>query len=212
MNDAPTELLHDIADYYSRKLAQHGTTSRGVDWNSEDSQFLRFRQLARIIQATGTPFSIIDLGCGYGAFLDYLANNYSQFYYTGLDISPDMVATAQQRHADRADCSFIHANKPRQRADYCVASGIFNVRLGHSDSEWQTYLLDTLDDMDRFSHRGFAFNCLTSWSDHDKMRPTLYYPDPARVFSVCMERYGRNVALLHDYGLYEFTILVRKTG
>ena len=42
------------------------------------------------------------------------------------------------------------------------------------------------------------------------MRPDLYYPDPGAVFDRCMRRYSRHVALLHDYGLYEFTILVRK--
>ena len=42
------------------------------------------------------------------------------------------------------------------------------------------------------------------------MRGHLYYADPASVFDLCMRRYSRHVALLHDYGLYEFTILVRK--
>ena len=60
------------------------------------------------------------------------------------------------------------------------------------------------------SSLGFAFNCLTTYSDPDKMRPYLYYADPANLFRHCKERYSRNVALLHDYDLYEFTILVRK--
>ena len=50
---------------------------------------------------------------------------------------------------------------------------------------------------------------LTSYSDPDRMRPDLYYGDPCRLFDHCKRRYSRHVALLHDYGLYEFTILVR---
>jgi hypothetical protein len=42
------------------------------------------------------------------------------------------------------------------------------------------------------------------------MRADLYYADPAQVFDYCKRRFSPNVALLHDYGLYEFTILVRK--
>ena len=57
---------------------------------------------------------------------------------------------------------------------------------------------------------GFAFNCLTSYSDHDKMRDYLYYADPLAIFDHCKKHYAKDVALLHDYGLYEFTILVRK--
>ena len=42
------------------------------------------------------------------------------------------------------------------------------------------------------------------------MQPRLFYADPARLFTHCKTRYARNVALLHDYGLYEFTLLIRK--
>ena len=65
--------------------------------------------------------------------------------------------------------------------------------------------------LDGKSSRGFAFNCLTSYSDADKMRDDLYYADPCKLFDRCKRRYSRRVALLHDYGLWEFTILVRKT-
>ena len=67
----------------------------------------------------------------------------------------------------------------------------------------------TLETLAELSIRGFAFNMLTSYSDTDKMRPDLYYGDPAFFFDHCKRRYSRNVALLHDYGLYEFTIIVR---
>jgi hypothetical protein len=71
---------------------------------------------------------------------------------------------------------------------------------------------ETLDALDRTSRSGFAFNCLTSYSDADKMRDYLYYADPCALFDLCKKRYSRNVAILHDYDLYEFTILVRKAA
>jgi len=104
----------------------------------------------------------------------------------------------------------VHGSVPPEPADYTVASGIFNVRLDRPDDQWRAYLHDTLDVLDRSSRRGFAFNCLTSYSDADKMRAHLYYADPCALFDLCKRRYSRQVALLHDYGLYEFTILVRK--
>lgn len=84
------------------------------------------------------------------------------------------------------------------------------MRQGRSDAEWFNYLQETLDSLDRFSRRGFSFNCLTSYSDEDRKRDYLYYADPCQLFDLCKRRYSRQVALLHDYGLYEFTILVRK--
>ena len=42
------------------------------------------------------------------------------------------------------------------------------------------------------------------------MRADLFYGDPTFFFDHCKRKYSRNVALLHDYDLYEFTIIVRR--
>lgn len=206
-----SDLLSEVAGYYSEKLAQHGENPRGVDWNGEESQVLRFQQLCKILSGA-EDFSLNDLGCGYGALLDFLADRQRTLSYLGVDVSQDMVSTAQKRHAGRGHARFITASAPDRVADFGIASGIFNVRLGRSDAEWLDYLKATLDVLDGTSRLGFSFNCLTSYSDADKMRDYLYYADPCQLFDLCKRHYSPQVALLHDYGLYEFTILVRKSG
>ena len=74
VNRKPGEFLHEVADYYSAKLAQHGETPHGVDWNGDESQVLRFEQLVKVIDQKNA-FSINDLGCGYGALFDHLASS-----------------------------------------------------------------------------------------------------------------------------------------
>lgn len=202
-------LLQGVADYYSARLAEHGQTARGVDWNGEESQNLRFEQLAKILPAAAS-FSINDVGCGYGALVDYLKARGQDFSYAGNDVSEAMVTAAAQRHAGDARVRFTSGAAPATAADYGVASGIFNVRQSHGDAEWLDYIHATLDMLDATSRRGFAFNCLTAYSDAERMRSYLYYADPCALFDHCKRRYSRQVALLHDYGLYEFTILVRK--
>ena len=203
--------LDNVASYYSARLARYGETPRGVDWNDEASQLLRFKQLSTIIQTT-SHFSVNDLGCGYAALLDYLSNRYQRFSYLGIDVSEDMINAAKKRLIGRNDVRFIASTKPDKIADYTLASGIFNVRLNQSDEDWQAYILATLDILDRYSRHGFAFNCLTSYSDADKIKDYLFYANPCTLFDYCKQHYARNVALLHDYHLYEFTILVRKQG
>lgn len=209
MQEKIPDLLNEVAEYYAGKLAQYGETPQGVDWNGEEGQARRFLQLCKIVDAS-EPFSVNDLGCGYGALYDFLASSSETFWYTGIDVSEEMVRAAERRYFDRTQARFIRAVEPDRVADYGVASGIFNVRLGRSDEQWLAYMEATLDVLNRTSRRGFAFNCLTSYSDADKMRDYLYYADPCQLFHLCKRRYSRNVALLHDYGLYEFTILVRK--
>jgi SAM-dependent methyltransferase len=201
-------LLLAVANYYSAKLAQHGQTPQGADWNSQESQMLRFEQLTKVIRP-GPPFSVNDLGCGYGALYDYLSNSFGTFSYTGCDISESMISAAQERQR-KHNLRFLVASVPPEVADYGVASGIFNVRLGYQEAEWRHYLESTIDALDRTSRLGFAFNSLSSYSDPARMRDYLYYADPCSLFDLCKRRYSRQVALFHDYGLYEFTIIVRK--
>ncbi|MBB5020530.1 SAM-dependent methyltransferase [Chitinivorax tropicus] len=210
MQNNQTKLLNEVATYYADKLAEHGDTPRGVDWNGEESQMIRFAQLCKIIDSKTPNYSLNDLGCGYGALLDYLRDKHPAYSYLGVDVSHEMIKAAEQRYAAVNQVRFITSAEPDLPADYCVASGIFNVRMERTDAEWFDYLQATLDILDRNSRYGFSFNCLTSYSDEDKRRDYLYYADPCRLFDLCKHRYSRQVALLHDYGLYEFTILVRK--
>jgi SAM-dependent methyltransferase len=197
-----------VADYYTTKLHQFGPVAQGVDWNSPASQNLRFEQLLKLCD--GAPsFSINDFGCGYGALLGMLVERGWQGTYVGYDVAPAMVASAQALHAGARGATFTAAEADLAPADFTVASGIFNVRMQTPQGEWQAYVLDTLARLAALSRKGFAFNVLTSYSDADRMRPDLYYADPCFLFDHCKRRYSRHVALLHDYGLYEFTILVR---
>lgn len=201
--------LADIAAYYAEKIEAHGETAQGVDWNGAESQSLRFEQLTKLITRT-SEFTINDLGCGYGALFDYLLPRYDRFQYRGYDISTEMISAAQKRHCKHGAASYKIGAQPDGTADYTVASGIFNIRLDQSDESWTRYFKTTLDAINETSARGFAFNCLTSYSDKERMRQYLYYSNPCEMFDFCKQRYSRNVALLHDYGLYEYTILVRK--
>lgn len=66
MND----LLNQVAEYDNDKIVTHGQTPAGVDWNSAESQSLRFIQLSKALPETGA-FTLNDLRCGYGALFDY---------------------------------------------------------------------------------------------------------------------------------------------
>lgn len=202
--------IHDeVDDYYSAKIREYGQSPKGVDWNGEESQFLRFQQLLKVVKEKEN-FSILDIGCGYGALIDYLHENYANYRYLGIDVSKEMIDSAKMRYVENNSAQFCHSDLSPIRQDYAVASGIFNVRLTRGDDEWWSYLVNTLDHLNDMSEKGFSFNCLTKYSDANKMRNYLYYADPCELFHWCKTKYSKQVSLLHDYGLYEFTILVTK--
>jgi SAM-dependent methyltransferase len=201
-------ILGKIDAYYTGKLRDFGPTPRGVDWNSEQSQTIRFEQLARVLPE-GSDFSVLDYGCGYGAFLDFLNARDQHPHYLGFDVSEAMIESAREVQAQNERASFTAESAELQPADFVVASGIFSVKMDVATQEWENYVRGTIERMHALSRKGFAFNLLTSYADPERMRPDLYYAQPGFYFDLC-ESYSRWVALLHDYGLYEFTLVVRK--
>jgi SAM-dependent methyltransferase len=206
----PEEKILDLVErYYSGRFAEHGPTARGVDWNSTESQEVRFAQLARACPAD-RAFTLLDYGCGYGALLPFLRERGFEVDYTGFDLSSAMLEHGRERFAGEQGVRFVGVDAALEPADVVVASGIFNVRLEVDPDSWHAYVVSTVRRLSELSRCAFAFNCLTSYSDADRMRPDLYYGDGPSFFDLAKRELAPGVALLHDYGLWEWTLIVRK--
>jgi len=199
-----------VRAYYSDAIDRHGPTPLGVDWPNAASQYLRFLQLLRICDFD-RPFSLNDFGCGYGALLDYLAWRHrgARVTYHGIDLSPSMIAAASQRWAWRPHTTFRVASRCVKTADYSVASGVFNVRLGQPVEEWEAYVEQILHDLCDHSRIGFAVDFM---SPHDAapMENELYRTPRSRWTVFCRRELGCAVRPLAGYGLREFTLLARR--
>lgn len=202
-------ILNEVNSYYTDKIVKNGLTPQGVDWNSEESQHLRFEVLSSII-AEKSNFSILDYGCGFGSMFDFFKTRYEDFRFFGFDISEEMISSAQKSHPTDANAVWATSLDTIPNADYTIASGIFNVRLKNTDEDWLDYVLETLHAINEKTTCSFSFNMLTSYSDAGYMKDYLYYADPLFIFDYCKKNFSRYVALKHDYPLYEFTITVKK--
>lgn len=206
MND---RILKQVNNYYSQKIIKNGPTPQGVDWNSVESQELRFEVLSKVITDVAN-FSVLDYGCGFGSMYDYFKHKYSNFKFIGLDISEEMINEALKKHEQDTSSQWLTTLTDADKFDFVIASGIFNVRLENTQEDWLIYVLETLQKLNSHSTKGFSFNVLTKYSDKEFMKDYLYYADPLFLFDYCKTNFSKNVALLHDYNLYEFTLIVRK--
>ncbi|NWG07804.1 MAG: class I SAM-dependent methyltransferase [Chloroflexi bacterium] len=205
------ETQRKLNRYFSEKLDEFGATPRGVDYNGPEAQERRFEQLVKVIDPS-RPFTVIDYGSGYGAMFDFLNKMGWQFEYYGVDLIEKMVLAGRESHKNFPNAHFTTNDRELPVADYLLAGAIFNIKLDETYENWQSFVVETLERMNELCSRGFSFNMLTKYSDPDRvaLRPDLFFGDPLFFFDQCKRRFSRNVALLHDYGLYDFTILVRK--
>lgn len=204
-----TALHSDIAQYYSGKVKTYGATPLGVDWPCQPTQELRFVQLLRLCNFD-MPFWLNDIGCGYGALLTFLSRRYrgKPIDYLGVDLSSAMLVEAQRLWAKRPNTQFQVGASGSRRADYSVASGIFNVKLDHSDALWTQFIKTTLAGMHATSRRGFAVNFLAPLTE-GAGAPELYRVSPAFWAAHCEREFGAEVEVLDNYGMREYTLLVR---
>jgi SAM-dependent methyltransferase len=202
----------DVEAYYAAKLARYGATPLGVDWSCTATQWLRFVQLLRICPTNG-PFSLIDLGCGYGALATFLAEHRrrANVEYLGIDLSSEMVRRGRRRHRGNSQVRFVVGRNVLQPSDYVVASGVMNVMLGFPLLTWERFVSIMLFDMHRMSKLGFAVNFLIK--PGQRSRPgQLYCTTPGRWARFCEQELGRSIEILDDYGLQEFTLLARTSN
>lgn len=214
-SDAPPdvkirEALDDIEAYYTAKISTYGPNAHGVDWASASSQELRFAQLLKMCDFSG-PFSLNDVGCGYGALLSYLAKFRPgvEIDYFGIDLSAAMIESAIRRTPGRGRANFVVASASPRLADYSVASGIFNVKLGAPLDLWEGFISKTLRDMHATSRKGFAVNFKAAPGSACALPSGLYVTRPEAWVRYCERQLGSSVELVAGYGLDEFTLLIR---
>jgi SAM-dependent methyltransferase len=205
------DAFRSYASYFNDKIKSHGATPQGVDYNGPEAQVVRFEQLVKVIDGR-EPFHIIDFGCGYGALLTFMQQMEWRFSYQGYDMLASMIRAAREHHRNATNAQFTDDDSRLRPSDYVLAGAIFNNKFGAHTDTWREHILNVLRQINGLSKLGFAFNMLSSYSDPSRMklRPDLYFADPLYYFDLCKRQFSRDVALLHDYGQFDFTILVRK--
>ena len=215
LGDAEVQRVYsDVEAYYGARVAKYGATPRGVDWSCQATQSLRFVQLLRICDFAA-PFALNDVGCGYGALCAFLDLRYpdSRIDYLGVDLSRAMVSRARRRFRT-TDRRFAVGRASPRPADYSVASGVMNVNVGYSRAVWEDFIAAVLQDMRRTSRRGFSVNFMSdvvtaSEAPDNSPETRLYRTSPGRWIPYCENALGCSVETLENYGMREFTLLVR---
>ena len=148
---------------YRNRLASKGRTAQGVFWRSQSSQVARFDALLSLVHKLRgyQPTSIADIGCGYGAMLDFInqSSNYPHIEYSGVDINRDMVAACHQNFPNQPNL-FSIGNKPSSIVDFCLFSGTFNLTYSNDPSLWSDYIFTCLDRCMAQARYGLVLNLL----------------------------------------------------
>ncbi|MFC1674230.1 class I SAM-dependent methyltransferase, partial [Pseudomonadota bacterium] len=152
--------------------------------------------------------TVNDFGCGYGALFDLMVAEPMMHggRYTGYDITPEMVDTAQERHDDTR-ASFVVSPVATERAAYSFASGTYNMSMGANHALWTHYVKTSLKMLWDKTDKILGFNLLDN-ATPEKL-DDLYYADKRDMIAYALSL-SPEVEIIDDYPLNEFTIFVKR--
>ncbi|MFQ5345914.1 MAG: class I SAM-dependent methyltransferase [Mariprofundus sp.] len=191
-----------IVDRHRDSLKRHGYHPNALYWSSREIQEIRFKILADIGIQSGD--SVLDVGCGFGDFKAWSEAQGRPLDYTGIDLSPDLLRRAAQRHPDGAFLSgdLFDMTFPEASFDWVILSGALNEQL-HDNS---AYAFAVIERMYSLCRKGVAFNMLDA---RNLVAHDLHSQLPERVLAVCRKLCSDCV--LHDeYLNNDFSVFMLK--
>lgn len=198
-----------LQKHYKRTITQHGPTAKGVDWGDDRTAEIRHKQMLKVIVPCDHKINLVDVGCGYGAFYDYLKSEQIDVDYLGIDVVEEMVNLARRKHAEQA---FIHGDFLKYdgtlECDYAICNGILTQKLDASLLDMESFAKDIIKKMFHVSKVGCCFNMMSTRCNF--FAPNLFYRHPSEILSYCLGEITNNVVIDHSYGLYEFTVYLYK--
>lgn len=205
MSAAP--IYAPIVTHYEACLDRHGDSHRGVDWPNAEDAAKRYRVMLDLAPRSHERTSLLDFGCGLGHLYDaLLTSDREDLEYRGLDVSRAFVESARARHpAVRFDhVDVLREDAKWEGADWIVMNGVFTEKRELSHDQMFAYLLDVIDRVWPKTRRGLAFNVMSKLVDWE--RDDLFHVSMDAIAVALLPRVGRDVAIRHDYGLYEYTV------
>jgi SAM-dependent methyltransferase len=188
------------------KLIKQSTDEHTAVGQSRISHEKRFKKMLDIGDLRGK--SVLDVGCGLGAFYSFLNQNDIKSDYYGIDINEKMLEGASKKYSEIAN-RFSRVDLVEevmgQEFDYSISIGPLNLLIDEETNYQMTFKL--MDGLFKHSKIGCA---LSMTSIHSKVKDNdTFFFDP-KVIVNHAEKMCNNYRLDHSYLPHDFTIFCYK--
>jgi len=205
MTRLPTDKRKRIIDSQRDAWMRHGYHPHALYWSNQDIQHLRFEMLANIGIKAGE--SVLDVGCGFGDFSDFLAKRGTPVAFTGIDLCEELLEEGRKRYADitLVNGDLFDFNPPAKSFDYVTLSGALNRDLDDDGA----YARKVIQRMFNACRKGIAFNLLDARHEWTAGRWDLQSFDPDEIGKF-VSGFCRKVDIIDGYLDNDFTVLARR--
>ena len=201
------------ANLYSSRFRKYGPSPSSVLWLNDQRQLKRFEVIANsIATADFTSLdTIVDFGCGYGAFLEFLykQKQLTPAHYYGLDLSVEMIEFCQSKFKSKR-VSFFKKSQLDFDVSFSIISGAFNRSATYDVSMWENYVFSNLSKIWGCTKKAMIFNFQYTNLDVSKIsEDKIYYICFSRL-RLFLNKLGGNPSLIYNQSIPDdVTILLR---
>jgi len=181
--------------FYKNALKKHGATAKGLNWHDDYSQIKRFEVILEMIEEDITGSSIVDAGCGFGDFYEFVKE--FDVEYIGYDIVEENVNIARERTKQKIILKDI-LKEPLNEADFYIASGSMNIL-----SRFETYLF--IERCFEHSKKGFVFNL--PYGKDESRNFNYFLPQEIKHFA---KKFECKVKTTSGYLPHDFTVFLKR--
>jgi len=182
-------------EFYSESIKEHGICAEGVRWNNKYSQYKRFETITKRIKKDIQNSVIVDVGCGFAEYLNYLKNNNKlPKRYLGIDCELDMINISKKRFADEEFHCLDVLNDDLPIGDYFICSGALSIL---TYDQIQLFI----EKCYKNASKGFVFNALKNLTFNNVKQ--------FEIIEIC-KKYSQKISVFEGYLENDFTILMVK--
>lgn len=199
---------------YNKRFEEYGLEAKTLGWGCKEDQFTRFEAATRYVDFRGK--SVLDIGCGFADFHEFLISNDIKIKkYKGIDINDKLIEVAKKRFPKNKYevRNILLNNYDIGQADIVTLFGLLNFKL---ETDNLAYTKEMITEAWKITKEMLIVDFLSTHLTKEYPKEDfVYYHNPKDVLDLCFELCD-NVVLVHDYHPIpqkEFmVILKRETG
>ncbi len=190
---------------YLKRFRKYGVDPRSLKWQNKKAAEQRYSEIVSLAELEGR--SILDVGCGFGDIIPFLALKSQNFSYTGVDAIAAFIKEAKKLYPGYRFFTRDYFTRPlKEKFDIVVANGCLNANVADNVGFRQKAIAT----MYEYTREKLIFN-MAGGSPQPKtsVRSNIWFADAGQIEKFCRGIAPR-VTLIKHPGRRELTILMKR--